>query len=1536
MVDGILTLTDNKHADIPASVLGDWGTSDFEFSVEIRAADAVTASHCYELCKSYPACQYFTFVKSNNGDCLLFSSCDDFLQYGDGSHNAQSYGLKTPCAGKDCFESLGPQGQYCVSSEMINSNSDRYLGYGSGKISGESDINYGSLLQRSTSSKSGGVWYDGQMVFLWDDGDILLRLRGDDELMVQDAVSSWNDWVKLTFVLNASATPRTIEIFVNDEKVGQHILTKWDDYMANADTFTNTFMRLGAHWNQPDSQNLNAQLKNLVISGVSQGGPKVCTPCADGFYSTDGVACTACTDCESLGGTTLDACTKTANTVCDGLCTLDSDCAANATCTELGCECNPGYVGEDPVMYCGCTAPGYYESGDDCLDINECAWADCGEPAAGTCTHQAGETVKDQYTCECNAGYEKAEIHSSPCTDGDECLDDALNNCNANADCTNEVGSFSCGCKPGYSGDGVECSPILTVNTLSDEEDGDVLDGDVSLRDALAVAVDGHLIQFSSALSGGTITLTEHLSINVDLAIDGGDNDITISGDGQASMFAIKNSTVTIKNLTLRDGVSKGGDGIIGGGNNKGGGGGGAGFGGAISIDGGNVTIEQVSFIDNKAVGGNGGSCTSNSYKYPGKGGSSTLGAGGYAGNDTCIGGTVNKADGGPGGLGGGGGGGSRFACSKAGKGGPGGFGGGGGGAGGASIGYALGGAPCCTAGGVGGYGAGKGGRMAVKKFSSFERTYGGGGGGGVGFGGTLFVYAGTATLTHCSFSNSDVTSGGFGTGPGDGSADNGLPGNAFGGAIFVAPGATLNLSNTTFSGSETPGEDHDIFMHPEATVHWPETSIVPAATETLSTQVAEDASLVMTQESLTGLFLKPGESASLYTLSMTQAPSQGTLAIGGKSLDTNQFIPAMEFTAGLTYTPPGQFPNATTSKTVSVGLVGYFRVELTDGTTYVSARPAVLEIEVTPVGDKPTVKDRSLSTAEDVALTLSSTFFSGGFTEVDGEGMAEVQVISLPSNGVIALSNTPVVAGQKIASAELSNLKYTPNLDYFGADSFEWNASDGTDGYADASATVNINVTFVNDPTEPQDDFASTVGLNPVDIHVLENDTDPHDPDLVDPSTHSVVIATAPSHGFATAANGIVTYTPTNIPGDVSFTYKVNDGTSQTLLEATVTVTVEYNIPAATIEVDSAANENDHAIDDGDVTLLEALENVSADKSIINFSSVLAGQTIVLTQRVVIDKDLIIDGESHDITIQGGGTAGIFQVDSGTVQFKTLTITGGQTLGTTQFSPGGQNKKYGGGGGGAAMGGGLYVAGGTVSLTNVMFEDNKAIGASGGDAKEILPLVPAPLWDAGAPGHGGASSLAPEVCQTCLDKAWAEAGGANALTQCVPCLDYSADAALGEAGAGGGFGGGGGGGAMSGADGLAGGSGGFGGGGGAGAHRGGAGTSGGFGGGAGASGNPDDGLGGGAGGGAGLGGALFVKAGQVTLTDCAFNNNSASGGTGGTGYQSGTAGESHGGAIFIYTDATVTASGTTFSSNTAATSEANVYTMDGATVSGL
>ena len=57
----------------------------------------------------------------------------------------------------------------------------------------------------------------------------------------------------------------------------------------------------------------------------------------------------------------------------------------------------------------------------------------------------------------CLFGQNKFKIYFNYHSDSDECLNNS-HNCSENATCTNTDGSFNCSCKPGYIGNGHNCS----------------------------------------------------------------------------------------------------------------------------------------------------------------------------------------------------------------------------------------------------------------------------------------------------------------------------------------------------------------------------------------------------------------------------------------------------------------------------------------------------------------------------------------------------------------------------------------------------------------------------------------------------------------------------------------------------------------------------------------------------------------------------------------------------------------------------------------------------------------------------------------------------------------------------------------------------------------------------------------------------------------------------------------------------------------------------------------------------------------------
>ena len=132
--------------------------------------------------------------------------------------------------------------------------------------------------------------------------------------------------------------------------------------------------------------------------------------------------------------------------------------------------------------------------------------------------------------------------------------------------------------------------------------------------------------------------------------------------------------------------------------------------------------------------------------------------------------------------------------------------------------------------------------------------------------------------------------------------------------------------------------------------------------------------------------------------------------------------------------------------------------------------------------------------------------------------------------------------------------VRYTPNADYFGPDSFTYTISDGNGGTA--SALVTVTVTPVNDDPVADDDSYSTDEDTGLVVNaaagVLANDTD------LDSETVTAGLVVGPSHGTLTLnSDGSFTYTPeADFNGLDSFTYEASDGALASNI-ATVTLTV-------------------------------------------------------------------------------------------------------------------------------------------------------------------------------------------------------------------------------------------------------------------------------------------------------------------------------------------------------------------------------------------
>jgi len=228
-----------------------------------------------------------------------------------------------------------------------------------------------------------------------------------------------------------------------------------------------------------------------------------------------------------------------------------------------------------------------------------------------------------------------------------------------------------------------------------------------------------------------------------------------------------------------------------------------------------------------------------------------------------------------------------------------------------------------------------------------------------------------------------------------------------------------------------------------------------------------------------------------------------------------------------ITYTPESNY-NGKDSFTFMVN----------DGT--VDSNTVSISLSVEAVNDPPIANHQSAMTRLDRSVFITLTG-----SDVDSDKL-KYAIATQPENGSLTFGSDFDTSGK---------LTYTPDANFIGKDSFTFNLNDGD--VNSSPATVTLNMTPNHAP------MANLQSVTTAEDTLAVINLSGSDPDG-DTVVYSVI--KAPSHGSLSGTAPNLTYTPNkNFSGPDSFTFKVNDGTTDSALTTlAITVTPANDPPVA------------------------------------------------------------------------------------------------------------------------------------------------------------------------------------------------------------------------------------------------------------------------------------------------------------------------------------------------------------------------------------
>ncbi len=217
------------------------------------------------------------------------------------------------------------------------------------------------------------------------------------------------------------------------------------------------------------------------------------------------------------------------------------------------------------------------------------------------------------------------------------------------------------------------------------------------------------------------------------------------------------------------------------------------------------------------------------------------------------------------------------------------------------------------------------------------------------------------------------------------------------------------------------------------------------------------------------------------------------------------------------------------------------------DGVAYTDT--VVVQLVVTSVNDAPIAAHDHYSLHEDSTLVVAASGVLANDSDLEGDALTAV-LVSPAHNGTVQLQSN-------------GSFSYSPDVNFFGLDSFSYTAYDGTD--ASNIAFVVFDIAGQNDAPVASNDAVTVSENSTVTVNapgLLSNDTD------VDTDLLTVELSNDVAHGsLALNSDGSFTYTPDQYYAGVdSFTYRAKDATTYSN-SAVVTITINAIAPVITAQ---------------------------------------------------------------------------------------------------------------------------------------------------------------------------------------------------------------------------------------------------------------------------------------------------------------------------------------------------------------------------------